>query len=127
MTLLAKQLSQDFCREQGLYVAIYDDPRAVKEWHWLFEYSRTEGKSETGPLRGIYELDRKTGAEKITFSTKRNNPLDEVVIVLSDRKGAGIFGAGQGRDSCAPQSSVNSIQGVRHQARASQGQEAEFN
>lgn len=82
MTLLAKQISQDFCREQGLYVAIYDDPRAVKQWHWLYYYSRTAGKSETGPLRGLYELNRKTGEEKISFSTRRNNPLDEVVIVL---------------------------------------------
>jgi hypothetical protein len=82
LMLLAKQLSQDFCREQGLYVAIYDDPRAVKEWHWLYDYSLSRGKPETGPLRGLYELDRKTGEEKISFSTRRNNPLDEIVIVL---------------------------------------------
>lgn len=86
LMLLAKQLSQDFCREQGLYVAIYDDPRAVKEWHWLFDYTLSEGKREKGPLRGLYELDRKTGEEKISFSTRRNNPLDEVVIVLSESK-----------------------------------------
>lgn len=86
MTLLAKQLSQDFCREQALYVAIYDDPRALKQWHWLYYYARTEGKSDKGPLRGLYELDRKTGQEKISFSTRRNNPLDEVVIVLSEPK-----------------------------------------
>jgi hypothetical protein len=106
MTLLAKQLSQDFCREHGLYVAIYDDPRALKQWYWLYYYARTEGKSEKGPLRGIYELDRKTGAEKITFSTRRNNPLDEVVIVLSGRQGAESYREEQRRDSGAAESSV---------------------
>lgn len=86
MTRLANQINKDYCAEQGLYVAIYDDPKAVKKWHWSIDYTITEGKSKTGPLRGFYTLDRTTGEEKITFSTKRNNSLDEVVIVISQSK-----------------------------------------
>lgn len=86
MMLLAKQLNNDFCHEQGLYVAIYDSPRSVKEWHWSLDYARTGGESKTGPLRGFYYLNRATDEERITFSTERNNPLDEVVIILGESK-----------------------------------------
>lgn len=82
LMLLAKQLKADFCRESGLYVYIYDDPRAVNKWGWVFSHERRRGQAQMGPLRGTYEFVRETGEEKITFSTKRENPINEMTIII---------------------------------------------
>lgn len=81
---LAKRLNKDFCDEQRLQVGIFDEHREAKRLTRAVDYLK--GQGETGPLRGYYTLDRTTGEEKITFSRKRNNPLDEAVIILGESK-----------------------------------------
>jgi hypothetical protein len=80
LTALAQQLKEDFCKEQSIHVSIFDDAKEAKSTALVYGYLSQGG--ETGALRGFYDLDRATGKEVITFTTKRNSPLNEVVIDL---------------------------------------------
>lgn len=80
MALLARQLNRDFCNVKHLNVAICDDYHAAKDPSLIVNLLRHEGDPA---LRGFYDLDRTTNKESISFSTKRNRPLNEVLINLS--------------------------------------------
>jgi hypothetical protein len=80
ITTLAQQLKEDFCQEQRIHISLFDDAKEAKSTALIYGYLSQGG--ETGALRGFYDLDRTTGKEVITFATKRNNPLNEVVIDL---------------------------------------------
>lgn len=84
ITALAQQLKEDFCKEQRIHVSLFDDAKEAKSTALIYGYLSQGG--ETGALRGFYDLDRTTGKELITFSTIRNNPLNEVMIDLSPQR-----------------------------------------
>jgi len=81
MTALAHRLNEDFCNEKQLTVAICDNYEAAKDTHLI--HALLVHEPNPG-LRGAYDINRVTGKESISFSTKRGKPLDEVRISLSD-------------------------------------------
>jgi hypothetical protein len=77
---LAERLKQEFCNEQKLHIALFDNYKAAKNGLRVYAYLTKQGITEE--LRGFYDLDRELGTETIFFNSKRNNPLDEIKINL---------------------------------------------
>src|ERR671938_547013 len=76
MTTFARQLNKVYCREQKISAIILDNRRAAKEWG----PSSTESIWFDKHVRGIYNLDRITGKEEVSFSTEPGKPIDEIKI-----------------------------------------------
>ena len=79
MTALAKRLSQDFCHENQLAVAICDDYKVAKDTLLITQFL-IHGPNPA--MRGGYDLNRTTGKASISFSTVRGRLLDEVRVFL---------------------------------------------
>lgn len=82
MLKFAENIKARFCNEENISVVIFDDKKALDEnsravTDYLLYQTIAPG------LRGFYSFNRKTGYEGIQFSTKRENPLDEVKIEIS--------------------------------------------
>lgn len=80
MLLLARQLNRDFPDEPRLYAVIFDSEIAARNYDPAGGSYSFSKKLE----RGEYDLDRVKGRERINFSTRRGNPVDEIKIVISD-------------------------------------------
>ena len=81
MMLLGQRLGLELCQEERVHIGIFDDRSAAKDYGTIYAYLAQ--KTEPGPLRGFYDLDRVAKKATLQFCTKRNNPLDEVVIDLT--------------------------------------------
>lgn len=77
LTEFAKRIKAEYCNEETVTVNIFDNRKAVD---WLYDYVNTGGKVDK--RRGTYLLSRKTDKETIEFSTKPDNPINEVRIEL---------------------------------------------
>ena len=78
MEELAHILRLQYCQENHLSVVIFDAAKPAKEARAVVD--QLTGKRAVPELRGFYSLDRTTDIEKMSFSTKRGNPTDEVKI-----------------------------------------------
>jgi hypothetical protein len=78
MTALARQFSNEFCKEARFGVMIFDDYKAARFVTYMSPTRELE-KAE----RGFYHVDRKRHEEFIHYSTARGKPRDEIKINLS--------------------------------------------
>jgi|GEM_PF-1697958 len=91
MTLLARQLNQDFCKEPRLSVLIFSDFRAAQSLVFSIERPPTYQR-DYAALRGGYNLDRATGQEYVSFSLDAKKPHDEIRIVLGSSQPEALAG-----------------------------------
>lgn len=80
MMALARQLKEDFCNEQRLFVFIFDSNSSARAFAPI-PHSPTYDR-DFKALRGFYELDRVGGKEYIQFSSSRDKPRDEINIKI---------------------------------------------
>lgn len=81
MIKLAQRLNAEYCNEEVISAAIFDDYKAAKRADAVIEYLLK--KRSVPELRGFYSLNRNTGEELIEFSAKRGNPPNEIKINLN--------------------------------------------
>lgn len=82
MTKLATRLRATYCNEDYISVSIFDNKKdQLGSGH---DFIISGGKINRS--RGYYWLNKKTGEEGISFSTKPGNPIDEVKIIFSEPK-----------------------------------------
>lgn len=82
MTEFVNRIRAEYCNEDIISLAIFDNKKSVQNWYRNFA---TSGK-KIDEKRGTYLLNRKTGEEGIEYSTKAGNPINEVRIELSKTK-----------------------------------------
>jgi len=78
--LLAKSIRSLFCEDTEISALIFDDLSVAKR-------IRTDqfllGKFRPPEVRGIYALSDEGKIESIEYSTRRGNPIDEIVLRLT--------------------------------------------
>lgn len=78
---LAESLRRRYCMDNDIGATIFDDKEIAKSADAIVD--QLLGKKQIPEIRGFYSLDRKNGIEKVSFSSKRGNPPDEIVIDLA--------------------------------------------
>ena len=80
MVRLAKTIRETYCKEKNVGIVIFDDKKAAKRTDMVRFLT---GQVQVPEVRGFYSLDRQRNLESMSFSTKRGNAYDEVVVQLS--------------------------------------------
>jgi hypothetical protein len=80
MVELAAIIKAKYCTAEIISVVIFDDAKVAKQARAVID--QLVGNRKVPELRGFYTFDRPKHVEKISFSRKRGNPTDEVVLTL---------------------------------------------
>jgi hypothetical protein len=78
MLMLAHKLNQDFGSEPRVYAVLFDSEESAQYYNPAGGSYYVSKKLE----RGEYTLDRVKGTERITFSSERGKPANEIKITL---------------------------------------------
>ena len=78
MTEIVAKLKSEYCHEEHLSVVFFDDADVARISRVVVD--KLVGNSKVPEIRGFYSLNRETGKESLSFSTKRGNATDEIQI-----------------------------------------------
>ncbi len=82
MVRLARTIRRQFCSDDEISVMIFDDERVARN---MDEGLYLAGKIKVPELRGLYAFGDHGRSDSIEFSTKRGNPISEIVIDLTSQ------------------------------------------
>lgn len=82
MIQLTKIIKARYCNEENIAVTIFDDAKIAKIADIVVKH--LSGERIIPEIRGFYAFERRNNYEKLSFSTKRGNPPDEISIQLSN-------------------------------------------
>lgn len=78
---LAKRLNSEYCKAERFQVVIFDEGKYANPVS-MQELVASKGKIVR--MRGFYSFDRKSGENRLEFSTARGHPTTEVKLNLSE-------------------------------------------